>query len=57
MNHFEILKSIDNKFYVNIVSSNGQVLFTSEVYNSKQSAKKAITAARMLLLAMVEDRA
>lgn len=41
---FEILKSVDNQFYFNIVSNNNQVVATSEMYTQKKSAVQTITS-------------
>lgn len=41
---FEILRSVDNQFYFNIVSDNNQVVATSEMYTQKKSAVQTITS-------------
>ena len=41
---FEIKKSKSNKFYFVFRAKNGEVVATSEMYVSKQSAKKGIKA-------------
>jgi len=43
MDKIEILKSKNGKWYVHIKSCNGNILLSSEMYNSKSSAKKMIT--------------
>lgn len=44
---FEIKKSSNGKFYFNLRSKgNGQVIATSEMYNSKQSCKDGIEAVK-----------
>ncbi|SMC35316.1 YegP family protein [Cellulophaga tyrosinoxydans] len=42
---FEIKKSSNGKFYFNLRSKgNGEIIATSEMYNSKQSCKDGIDA-------------
>ena len=44
---FEIKKSSNGKFYFNLRSKgNGEVIATSEMYNSKQSCKQGIEAVK-----------
>ncbi|MEP3211159.1 MAG: YegP family protein [Maribacter sp.] len=44
---FEIKKSSNGKFYFNLRSkSNGEIIATSEMYNSKQSCKGGIDAVK-----------
>ncbi|UZO81538.1 YegP family protein [Aquimarina sp. ERC-38] len=44
---FEIKKSTNGKFYFNLRSkSNGEIIATSEMYNSKQSCKDGISAVK-----------
>ena len=45
---FVIKKGSTGKFRFNLVSTNGQVVATSEAYESKQSAKDGIEAVRRL---------
>lgn len=37
---FEILKAKDGQYYFNIVSNNNEIVATSELYTTKQSAIK-----------------
>lgn len=37
----------DKKFHFTLISKNGQVILSSEVYNSKQAAKKGIESCRV----------
>jgi len=39
---FEILRAKNKQFYFVFKSTNGEILFTSEMYKSKQSCKKTI---------------
>ena len=44
---FEIKKSSNDKFYFNLKSKgNGEIIATSEMYNSKQSCKNGIAAVK-----------
>lgn len=43
---FEIKKSSNEKFYFNLHASNGEIIATSEMYNSKQSCKGGIEAVK-----------
>lgn len=44
---FEIKKSSNDKFYFNLLSKgNGEIIATSEMYNSKQSCKNGIEAVK-----------
>ena len=44
---FEIKKSTNGKFYFNLRSKgNGEIIATSEMYNSKQSCKNGIEAVK-----------
>ncbi|MBU2998157.1 YegP family protein [Cellulophaga baltica] len=44
---FEIKKSSNGKFYFNLKSKgNGEIIATSEMYNSKQSCKDGIEAVK-----------
>ena len=44
---FEIKKSSNSKFYFNLKSKgNGEIIATSEMYNSKQSCKDGIAAVK-----------
>jgi hypothetical protein len=44
--HYEIEDSKDGQFFFNLISSNGNVLATSETEKTKQSIKKAIRSTR-----------
>lgn len=52
---FEIRDSIDGGFYWRQVADNGEVLSTSETYESKQSARKGINAAAATQTGHVKD--
>lgn len=54
---FEIKKSSDGKFYFNLRSKgNGEIIATSEMYNSKQSCNGGIEAVkRDAPIATIED--
>ncbi|HEX4064183.1 MAG TPA: YegP family protein [Streptosporangiaceae bacterium] len=43
---FVLKKGQSGKFHFNLVASNGQVIATSETYNSKESAKDGIESVR-----------
>lgn len=44
---FEIKKSSNSKFYFNLCSKgNGEIIATSEMYNSKQSCENGIAAVK-----------
>jgi len=43
---FELKKSADDKFYFNLKSGNGQVILTSEMYNTRRSAENGIDSVR-----------
>lgn len=43
---FEIKKSSNEKFYFNLYASNGEIIATSEMYNSKQSCKGGIESVK-----------
>jgi uncharacterized protein YegP (UPF0339 family) len=43
---FELKKSQDEKFFFNLVAPNGQVVLTSEMYESHASALKGIESVR-----------
>jgi uncharacterized protein YegP (UPF0339 family) len=43
---FEIKKSSNGKFFFNLKAANGQVVLTSEMYNSKPSALTGVEAVR-----------
>ena len=46
MYHFKIKKSENGQFYCVFVSSNGQTVFTTEMYTTKQSAMEAADIAK-----------
>jgi len=53
---FEIMiASNRTQYYWVLIAKNGEVLCTSEMYNSKQSAMKGIRAVRKCLFAPVYD--
>jgi uncharacterized protein YegP (UPF0339 family) len=43
---FELKKSTDGKFIFNLKAGNGEVILSSETYNSKQSAQTGIEAVK-----------
>lgn len=43
---FQLIKTKTGKFYFNLVASNGQVILTSEIYETTEGAKAAIEAIR-----------
>jgi len=54
---FVVKKGTTGKFRFNLLSTNGQVVATSEAYNSKASAKGGIRAVRSLAAdAAIEDQ-
>ena len=54
---FVIKKGSTGKFRFNLLSTNGQVVVTSEAYNSKASAKNGIKSVQKLAAdATVEDQ-
>ena len=54
---FVVKKGITAKFRFNLLSSNGQVVATSEAYNSKASAMGGIRAVKSLAAdAAIEDQ-
>ena len=56
MGKFVISKSKDGKLYFNIVASNGQVIGTSEMYESKSSVNNGIESVRKNVSAEIEDQ-
>jgi uncharacterized protein len=42
MGHFVIQMSSNNKFYFNLVAGNGEVVLTSQMYETKQGAQTGI---------------
>jgi len=52
---YEIVMSKNKKFYFVLKARNGEVVATSEMYNSKQACKKGINAVRKSLFAPVID--
>lgn len=54
---FVVKKGTTGKFRFNLVSSNGQIIATSEAYNSKASCMNGIKAVRGVAAeAMLEDQ-
>jgi uncharacterized protein YegP (UPF0339 family) len=54
---FVIKKGSTGKFRFNLLSTNGQVVVTSEAYNSKASAKNGIKSVQKLAAdAVIEDQ-
>ena len=45
---FELKKSTNGKFRFNLLSSNGQVVASSELYESKQAAQRGIASVRKI---------
>ena len=43
---FVLKRGQSGKFHFNLVAGNGQVIATSETYNSKESAKEGIESVR-----------
>jgi uncharacterized protein YegP (UPF0339 family) len=43
---FELKKSSNGKFFFNLLAGNGQVILTSEMYESKASAQNGIESVR-----------
>ncbi len=41
---FELKKSKNDKFFFNLLASNGQIILTSEMYESKASAQNGIAS-------------
>lgn len=61
---FEIIRAkalkhskIGEYFYFNLIASNGEIIATSEMYESKQGCKKGIAAVKRCLFAKVVDKA
>jgi uncharacterized protein len=53
---FVIKQGITGQFHFNLVSTNGQVVATSEAYQSKESCKEGIEAVKRLAAdATIED--
>ena len=52
---FEIKKSKNHKFYFVYKAKNGEIVCTSEMYESKQSCKKGIGAVNRSAFASVND--
>jgi hypothetical protein len=52
---FKILKSKNKKFYFVLIAKNGEVIATSEMYESKQACKKGIFSVRKTIFAPVVD--
>ena len=45
---FELKKSSNGKFRFNLLATNGQVVATSELYESKQAAQRGIASVRKI---------
>ena len=43
---FKINKSKNEKYYFNLHATNGEIIATSEMYNSKQSCKNGIESVK-----------
>ncbi|HEX7833900.1 MAG TPA: YegP family protein [Pseudolysinimonas sp.] len=43
---FEIKKSANGKFHFNLKAGNGEIIATSEMYNSKDAAKNGIESVK-----------
>jgi uncharacterized protein YegP (UPF0339 family) len=43
---FEINKSTDGKYYFHFVSTNGRIIYVSQLYASKEAAKIGIASAK-----------
>jgi uncharacterized protein len=43
---FELKKSKNDKFFFNLLASNGQIILTSEMYESKASAQNGIASVK-----------
>ena len=41
---YEVKKAKNSKFYFNLLATNGQVVLSSEMYNTKSAAKKGVAA-------------
>ena len=52
---FIVKKGTSGKFRFNLVAANGEIVATSEAYNSKASALKGIDAVRRAAEAGVDD--
>lgn len=44
---FELKRSINNQFYFNLKSGNGETILTGETYTTKQSCKDGIASAKL----------
>lgn len=53
---FEIKRAMNEQFFFVLKAANGEVIATSELYKTKQSAQKGINAVKKTLLASVEDK-
>jgi uncharacterized protein YegP (UPF0339 family) len=52
---YELFVDADLKFRFNLIASNGQVIASSEAYNSKQGCMKGIEAVKNSCGAAIED--
>lgn len=53
--HYEILKSRDDSYYFNLKAGNGEIIATSQMYASKQSAKVGIESVKTNANSDVKD--
>lgn len=53
---FEIKRAMNEQFFFVLKAANGEVIATSELYKTKQSALKGINAVKKTLLASVDDK-
>lgn len=52
---FEIFKSTNLMYYFVLKAGNGEIIATSELYKTKQGARKGISAVKKCLFASVID--
>ncbi len=52
---FIISKSKNKKFYFVLKAKNGEIIATSEMYESKQACKKGISSVKRTLFAPIHD--
>lgn len=52
---WRLQKSSDSQIYFTLVASNGETLLTSEMYTSKQNAKKGIKSVQSNVNAKIQD--
>lgn len=53
--HYEILKSSDGRYYFTLIAGNGEIIATSQMYTSKQSAKGGIESVKTNANSDVKD--